>query len=150
MPGETIGYLTEEQATDYIRANMRSDSRRRALWETLEAPDREALLRAALAEVESVRYSGVKADPRQALAFPRRGQQEIPPAVPAAQALEACALALCADDTGRRAALQAQGVSSFSAGSLRESYSERKRTRLHSREAEALLSRYRIGVSRFD
>ncbi len=150
MSQEIFGYLTERGATELIQAHIPCGERRRERWEALGEADRAALLRAALVSVEGFKYAGRRLDERQELAFPRTGNPEIPFNVPLAQAFEACSLAVCGAEAASRAALRAQGVESFSAGSLREGYKNGGRSGPVSREAWILLSGFFAGVSGLD
>lgn len=146
-------YITPEEALDYARALLPSSDASRQALEALELPDISAYLYRAMSVVESLKYKGGKTHPCQETQFPRFGSQDVPEAVKQAQALEACALSLSGHSADKRAQLQAQGVKSFSAGSLSESYELGSRGNaaggLMSDFARRLLTPYLLGVVPF-
>ena len=115
-------YITVEQADDVIKNNVYSQSKQRKAWDSLSEEDKAVFLAQAMIEIESLVYLGVKADQSQLLQFPRKGQEDVPSQIQAAQALEACAIVIGVDDENMRSQLRAQGITSFSLGSLSETY----------------------------
>ena len=115
-------YITVEQADEIINNNVYSQSKQRKAWDALSEEDKSVFLAQAMIEIESLAYSGIKSVQSQPLQFPREGQEKVPMQIQMAQALEACASVGCADDENMRSQLRAQGITSFSLGSLSESY----------------------------
>ena len=144
----TDSYVTLEEATQYAESHLLSSDPRKAAWESLTDPDKEVLLRNATSAIDSLPLRGRKIVATQALAFPRTLQEKchryfgcfepivseedsvVPSEVKRAQceqalqfALSLSATASASVDAEARAALQRQGVTSFSLGDLSESYS---------------------------
>jgi hypothetical protein len=140
-------YLSVEAALELLRGLLPSSDPARAAFEALSAEDQAVYLRQAALALEGIRYAGRKTDAAQPLAFPRDGMTAVPDAVKRAQALEAVARCYTGAEAAKRAALQAQGVTSFSVGSLSESYGAAKAAPLLSSEALRLMSPYRLGAA---
>lgn len=155
-------YVSVDEATAYFADRLFADE-----WES--SPDKEKLLIAATRRIDRLPFKGIKADRTQALEFPRalysysRGinpyhdplrdnlhtlpgwivQQDVPQAVKDATCEEAISILKGAQEAAKRADLQRQGVTSFSLGSLSESYSGGSQgIRLMSAEAHDLLAPY--------
>lgn len=145
------GYVTAAEADSIIADYYPASHKWRTAWEGLSAADKNAYLNKALAKLESIAYIGRKADPNQPLQFPRLGQPAVPEYVKQAQALEACASVSMADAADQRAQLQAQGITSFSAGNLAETYGKTASGagKLFSLLARELLEPYVLGVVPF-
>ena len=145
------GYVAVAEADAIITTYLISTDPQRVAWMALSESDKSAYLNQALLKLENIAYVGRKADPTQVLQFPRRGQM-LPEAVKNAQALEACASVGMSGEADMRAQLQAQGITSFSAGSLSESYGKISTGAgaLFSRLARDLLKPYLLGVAPFD
>lgn len=160
----TDTYITEADAETYIAGHYLSTDAKRTAWTALTATgDKENALRKAAAIIDRQPYAGARANPAQAMEFPRAlyttatpgqfypvfamygentsVQQETPEAVKAAQVEIALTLA-----TGepQRMQLQRQGVKSFSLGKLSESYSG-KSNPLISNEAREFLAPFLLG-----
>lgn len=131
---ESNSFVSEADADAYFDARFGSDA-----WEDASSDDQEKALKQATRHLGRVRFVGVRATATQALAFPRAypynddpDRQSTAPAIPQSIKDACCEEALsllqsAADPSGdaasRRAALQAQGVASFSVPGLSESYS---------------------------
>lgn len=127
-------YVTLAAADAYFAARFSSDA-----WEDASDSDQEKALRQAARNIGRFRFVGYRSSPSQALAFPRAypynddperqsATLAIPQSIKDAQCEEAIALLQAVADPGgdaaaRRAALQAQGVTSFSTLGLSETYS---------------------------
>lgn len=123
----TVGedtYITVDEANEIISGYFLSDDAQRTAWDALSSADKEVYLRQSLLRIDAQIFSGRKAGTDQALQFPRYGKTSVPQSVKIAQALEACAGIGIAAEAEKRAQLQAQGVQSFTAGSLSETYVE--------------------------
>lgn len=128
----TVGqdtYISLEDADAYIAANYRASNTTRKAWAGLEDPEKEALLLQACQTIDAQLLGGCQTEPDQPLAFPRRPYQfpaetGAPEKVKQAQ-VEIALYGISEEKAGadRRAALQAQGVQSFSVGELSEAYS---------------------------
>lgn len=144
------GYVTAAEADTVIAGLMLFADARRTAWEALTAADKEICLAQALNRIEALTYRGGKASAGQTLQFPRAGQDGVPAAVKQAQAMEACAGLGMAEEAAKRAQLRAQGIRSFSAGKLSETY-ETGGTgalgSLYSAEAQRLLKPFVLGVA---
>jgi hypothetical protein len=140
-------YIDTVRADEIIAEALPAADAGRAAWETLDTADRGAYLMRAMLALEALPYRGKRTEAGQGEAFPRDGQTEVPEAVCRALALEACALAAAAADADARRQLMAQGVKSFSLGSLSESYERAGGSTLMSAMAKALLRPYVMGVA---
>ena len=80
-----IGYVTLEEANDYVATHFTSTSTQRIAWEALSDEDKEVLLRVSAEAIDSIPYPGRKASATQTEAFPRWPQTEVPQAVKHAQ-----------------------------------------------------------------
>lgn len=145
------GYITVAEADIIIADYFPAFHKWRTAWEALTAADKNGYLNQALAKLESIAYIGRKANPKQPLQFPRKGQDGIPEGVKQAQAIEACATVSMAGAADQRAQLQAQGITSFSAGNLSETYGKTASGagKLFSILARELLQPYLLGVVPF-
>lgn len=136
-------YLTAQEADNRISASLLSTDAWRIAWEALPDMDKEACIAQATARIEALPFTGAPASPERA--FPRCGETEVSEEVKTALALEACAS--CNTEAATRSALKAQGVKSFSVGSLSESYNTENGTSgLYSPMAQQLLAKYMRGA----
>lgn len=123
----TDSYITAAEADDYISNHYVSADVSAVRWAALTEADKEILLKSALSLIDALPLFGSSAE-GQVLAFPRKSQEHVPPAVKQAQA----ELALWLSDTATRNEdkerdnLAAHGVSSISMGSLSMSLSNVK------------------------
>lgn len=149
------GYVTAAEADAIISGYLLSTDPQRIAWTALSTADKEAYLNQALLRIESLAYIGRKAEDDQPLQFPRKWRTEWqtapPEAVKEAQALEACASVGMTEEAEKRAQLKAQGITSFSAGSLSETYGNVAIgvNRIYSQIARELLKPYLLGAVPF-
>lgn len=145
-------YITSAEADDIINGYLVSTDPQRVAWAALSTSDKEVYLRQALQRIDALPLSGRPTDMFNLLQFPRKGQATVPGQVKQAQALEACASIGTAEEADKRAQLQAQGITAFSAGSLSESYGKPGSAvdRLFSAQAKTLLKPFLLGVVPFD
>lgn len=138
------GYVSAEEATYYIEQYCPEEDEQRKAWAAANAADKEAFLQRALLEIESLQFTGERADDGQKLAFPRGGEQSVPEAVKIAQSVEA--LELCAPGHDSRVYEAANGaVREYSIGDFSETFREAAGVILRSETARALLDRYMGG-----
>ena len=138
-------YLTVQEANERISAFLPSTDALRAAWEALSDEDKQSCIFRATARIDTLPYTGAPACAKQDGAFPRWGESELSEEVKTAVALEACAC--CDAEADIRATLQAQGVKSFSVGSLSESYKVSSGGGgLYHPTAQQLLSKYLMGA----
>ena len=138
----TVGvnsYVTLDEANEYLAYQLGKET-----WEILNESQKECYLITAARNIDSLLLNGSKADPKQAMAFPRFNDAEadIEP-VKIAQILEA--LALSDKEKFKRRTLQEQGIKSISLGSSSESYSEKAVQPLLSQKALNLLRPWLCG-----
>lgn len=142
-------YITTTEVLELIEGLLPTSDPDYAAWSSLtKEADKTAFLAQAMSRIESLHYSGRPAVLSQTTNFPRFGQTAVPNEVKQALALEACACSSFAANTEarQREQLQSQGVVSFTAGRLSESYGSRnKRTNLRSDMAQYLLMPYLAG-----
>jgi hypothetical protein len=146
----TVGtdtYVTAAEADAIITAWLPSSDAQRAAWAALSTADKEAYLLQAAAWIEGLPFSGCIYSLDQQMQFPRdyNDTGEVPDAVKKAQALEAAASVGMTAQAAKRAQLRAMGVTSFSAGSLSETYGALSGNGLFSPMAAQLLRRYQMG-----
>lgn len=139
-------YINVAEADSILADMLPTDNAGLAAWNALSEGNKNAYLVRAMLSIDSLPYRGSRAAVGQQEAFPRAGQAEVPEAVKQAQALEACALVSASSDADVRQQMQAQGVKSFSLGSLSESYEHVGGPVLLSGMARALLRPYVTGV----
>lgn len=142
----TVGndtYVDVVEADLYVQSHYLSTSSERTSWEALDADDKEVLLRNSMTAIESLPFVGIKDDPEQPLAFPRKiiirdpcphngccvlecTDIAIPQQVRCAQVEQALYINAYGADisSATRARLQQQGVKSFSLGDLSETYGD--------------------------
>lgn len=82
---EKIGYVTLEEANNYISSSFLSTDEKRKSWEILSDDDKKVLLRQSLYDIESLNFYGRKTDSNQLYKFPRNGKTEVPDNVKFAQ-----------------------------------------------------------------
>lgn len=141
-----MSYITTAEADATVAAIIPSTDPERTTWEGLETADKVIFVDRAMLKIETLRFSGVAAVSFQETAFPRRGQTEVPDEVKQAVALEAAAIATYGEEAAQRERIQAQGITSFKAGNLSESYERRARVTLLSSTASYLLTPFLAGV----
>lgn len=127
----TVGtdtYISLEDAETYIAAYYPAADTTRQAWTALEEPEKEALLMQSCQTIDAQLLRGCQLETDQPLAFPRTpfqypGETGAPEKVKQAQ-VEIALYGISEEKAGadRRAALQAQGVQSFSVGELSEAY----------------------------
>lgn len=138
-------YITAAEADGIISSYMLSTDSRLVAWTGLSSGDKEVYLRHALTWIEGLPLTGRKMDPDQTLQFPRDYHAAVPDAVKQAQALEAASTIGMIEQLDKRAQLRAQGIMSFSAGKINETYGAISVYGLFSPQAERLLRRYIMG-----
>jgi hypothetical protein len=138
-------YITAAEADEIISGLMLSTDARRVAWNALSTGDKEVYLRHALMWIDGMPLQGRKRDTGQPLQFPRHTHDTVPAAVKQAQALEAAASIGMIEQMAKRAQLRAQGIMSFSAGKLHETYGAVSAYGLFSPQAERLLRPYMLG-----
>lgn len=122
----TIGYVTLEQANEYVATHYIFTDSLRTAWEELNSTDKSALLLRSFDTIELLPFAGRKLVPGQANAFPRFPDQEVPQAIMAAQIEEALssADAAASEEAAHYGRLWQFGVQSYSIGNLSEHISE--------------------------
>lgn len=139
MSEETItAYVTTEEAEAYFANRLHAD-----VWTEAGDAEKTAALTMATRAIDRLQLKGRKADPDQALAFPRYPDTEVPEAVK-----EACceeALALLERGNSQRRKLQQEGVQSFTLGNMSETYAPGGGRGLLSQEAKELLRPWLLG-----
>jgi hypothetical protein len=131
-------YCTIEYADEYFSGRLHAER-----WGETSDADKEKALRQATKEIDRQQLRGRKVNSGQALAFPRYPDTEVPEAVK-----EACceeALALLESGNSQRRKLQQEGVQSFTAGNISETYMPGAGKGLLSQEAKELLRPWLLG-----
>lgn len=144
-------YVSREEADAYFRDRLDAEA-----WAEASTERQEAALVTATRRIDSLRLRGQRADPRQALAFPRRYpgphgwyvEYTVPEAVRIATCEEALALlSETAGDRERRKLLEL-GIVSRTVGDASETYRQdaRPRSDLLSPVASRLMDPYIAGA----
>lgn len=117
-----IGYVTLEEAAEYVSTHYLSSDDLRKAWEGLSSEDRTILLNKSFQAIELLPFAGRKTDPSQPNAFPRWPHGEVPNAIKHAQIENALARsdASTAEDAKYYERLWTYGVESYSIGNLSE------------------------------
>ena len=125
MPN-TIGYVTLEQANEYVVTHYISTDNLRVSWENLTNADKEALLLKSFETIELLPFAGRKTETDQPNAFPRYPETEVPKQVKWAQIENALASsdATSSEEAEHYGRLWQFGVQSYSIGNLSERISE--------------------------
>jgi hypothetical protein len=137
----TVGensYIDIDGADEYFAGRLHAES-----WGQADDETKEKALRQATKTIDRQPLRGRKTETGQALAFPRYPDTEAPEAVK-----EACceeALALLERGNSQRRKLQQEGVQSFTAGNISETYMPGAGKGLLSQEAKELLRPWLLG-----
>ena len=117
-----IGYVTLEEANQYVSTHYTSVDELRTAWDSLSPEDRTALLTRSFQLIELLPFAGRKYDPAQSYAFPRWPSVEVPEAIKWAQIENALAKssAVNEEDAKFYERLWMYGVESYSIGNLSE------------------------------
>lgn len=117
-----IGYVTLEEANEYVATHFLLSSKERVAWESLPSDDKAVLLRISAEAIDSIPYPGRKTSATQAGAFPRWPSSEVPQEIKNAQVENA--IAATDEQESEYAALyqrmRAFGVQSYSIDDLSE------------------------------
>lgn len=117
-----VGYVSLEEADQYVTEHYMSSEAFRIGWEALEPSDKAALLRRSFQAIELLPFTGHKTDPDQSTAFPRCPSTEIPWHIKAAQIEQALVGAdeESSEDSKLYERMWQWGVSSYTIGNLSE------------------------------
>lgn len=117
-----IGYVTLEEANEYIRTHYLSSDELRIGWESLSDGDKTVLLNKSFQAIELLPFAGRKTSPEQQTAFPRWPSDVIPDAVKFAQIENAVAKGDSSNEEDAKyyERLWTYGVESYSIGNLSE------------------------------
>lgn len=139
---EVIGYVTVEEATEFVTNFYTETDPAYQRWMELSEKGKEIYLRKGFYQIERLPFIGCKKDPTQLTQFPRCFQEEVPMEVKYAQISQAVGDSdeSAAGDAAYRLNLQRQGVSSFTIGKLSESYGGDRQTSVSAGGASAGLA----------
>ena len=117
-----IGYVTLEEANEYVTNHFMSSNVTRVAWESLSDADKEVLLRNSYRAINALTFRGRKACATQPGAFPRYPSNEVPIEIKEAQIANAVVLS---DDSNQEDVtyydkLRTYGVKSYHIGNLSE------------------------------
>lgn len=117
-----IGYVSLEEANQYISTHYLTEDALRLSWEDLIAEDQIVLLTRSFQTIELLPFSGRKLKPEQSTVFPRWPYKEVPEAIKWAQIEIALAKSDASneEDTQYYEKLWTYGVESYSIGNLSE------------------------------
>lgn len=120
----TIGYVTLEEANQYIETHYLETEEARTMWEDLDDDSKEILLRRSHEAIDCLPFPGRKTYPDKPESFPRYPKTEVPYQIKHAQIENALSLS----DTSISAEkdfydkMRSFGISSYSIGNLSESF----------------------------
>ena len=146
-----IGYVTLEEANDYVASHYLATDDLRKGWDSLFDEEREILLTKSFQTIELLPFTGRKLSPNQSTVFPRWPHKDVPNAIKWAQIENALAKSDTSNEEDARhyERLWTYGVESYSIGNLSErtssgTYSMRgaQATGITSAIAERLLRPY--------
>ena len=117
-----IGYVTLEEANDYVATHYLSTDALRQGWDKLFDEERTILLTKSFQTIELLPFAGRKLDPKQSTVFPRWPCKEVPEAIKWAQIENALAKSDASneEDAKHYERLWTYGVESYSIGNLTE------------------------------
>lgn len=117
-----VGYVSIEDANEYIQTHYTSNDPSRISWESLTDDDKQVILLRAFESIESLPFRGCKSVPGQDTAFPRFPDKEVPNIVKYAQIEQAVSTSdsANADEEVFYDKLWRYGVESYSIGNLSE------------------------------
>lgn len=146
---EVVGYVTLEEANEYVADHFLSSNVTRVAWESLSGADKMVLLRNSYRAIESLTFRGRKTDKAQPSAFPRWPSTDVPVAIKEAQIANAIVLAdeSSQDEVAYYDKLRTFGIKSYQVGNMSEalntpaeSSSTSSYQGIYSQEAMRLLS----------
>ena len=146
---EVIGYVTLEEANEYVTDHFMSSNATRVAWETLSDADKMVLLRNSYRAIEMLAFRGRKTNKTQPSAFPRWPSTDVPASIKEAQIANAIVLAdeSTQDDVAYYDRLRTFGVKNYHIGDLSESLNTSAESSptssyqgIYSQEAARLLS----------
>ena len=119
---EVVGYVTLEEADEYVTNHFMSSNATRVAWETLSDADKMVLLRNSYRAIEMLTFRGRKTSATQPSAFPRWPSTDVPTEIKDAQIANAIVLAdeSSQEDVAYYDKLKTYGVKSYSIGNLSE------------------------------
>lgn len=117
-----IGYVTLEEANDYVATHYLLTDDLRISWESLPDEDKIVLLTKSFQTIELLPFTGRKLNSDQSTVFPRWPQKEVPIAIKWAQIENALARSDASneEDAKHYERLWTYGVESYSIGNLSE------------------------------
>ena len=117
-----IGYVTLEEANDYVATHYLPADALRQGWDKLFDEERTILLNKSFQTIELLPFAGRKLNPDQSTVFPRWPCKEVPEAIKWAQIENALAKsdASSEEDAKHYERLWTYGVESYSIGNLTE------------------------------
>lgn len=119
---EVVGYVTLEEANEYVANHFMSLNMTRVAWESLSDADKMVLLRNSYRAIEMLQFRGRKTDATQPSAFPRWPSTVVPSPIKEAQIANAIVLAdeSSQDDVEYYDRLRTFGIKSYHIGNLSE------------------------------
>lgn len=117
-----VGYVTVEEASEYIQLRYPSTDEQRALWESLTESDQAVYLQKSFDVLETLPFRGRKYSPEQETAFPRWPNPEVPKAIKYAQIENALTLSddTSSEETSFYDKMWRFGINSYSIGNVSE------------------------------
>lgn len=117
-----LGYVTLEEANQYVSEHYMKSDDLRVSWEALDDDDKAVLLRKSFQTIEMLPFAGRKTCCSQSTAFPRWPDTEVPDVIKFAQVENALVMSdmTASEDAKQYEKMWQWGVSSYSIGNLSE------------------------------
>lgn len=117
-----IGYVTLEEANQYVESHYLYSDELRQCWEKLTEEDSAVLLNKSFQALELLPFTGRKLESSQTSAFPRYPYRSVPEAIKWAQIENALSMsnAAAVGEMQHYERLKAYGVKSYTIGNLSE------------------------------
>lgn len=122
---EVVGYVTLEEANEYVTDHFMSSDTTRVAWESLSDADKMVLLRNSFRAIEMLTFRGRKTDVAQSSAFPRWPSTDVPTQIKDAQVANAVVLVdeSSREDVAYYDKLRTYGIKNYHIGNLSETLS---------------------------
>lgn len=115
-----FGYVTLEEANEYITSRYITDDPKRIAWEDLNKEDQQSLLNSSADAINSLVVPGRKTYPDSPNIFPRWPNTEVDDRIKFAQIENAVAINQSDDSIDTYRKMRAYGIAHYSIGNLSE------------------------------
>lgn len=115
-----FGYVTIEEANEYIASRYTTDDPKRIAWEDLDAEDQQSLLNSSADAINNLVVPGRKTYPDNPNIFPRWPDTEVDDRIKYAQIENALSINQSDESIETYKRMRAYGISHYSIGNLSE------------------------------